>query len=153
MRCTYHCNSKRFEDYYSTQVGKGLSVFAGAPYQRGYGIGNILSGLTRSLVPLLQAGGKSLLKEGAKAGVNVARDLLAGQKLSSSLKRHGKRAGGQLLNQAFHLMSSPPPSPPGRRPAVKRRKTQLPQQTKKKTDRKKAQRSRHQSQQVRDIFS
>lgn len=142
-RCTYRCNQKHFEDYYTTQVGRGLSVFAGAPYQRGYGgLGNILSGLTRSVVPLLKAGGKVLLKEGAKTGARLAKDLLAGRTLSSSVKRRGKEAGGRLLNQALHRLSPsssssllpPTLTPPGRRP-IKRRKTQSKRQ---KTKRSKA---------------
>lgn len=127
MRCKYQCNQKHFEDYYTTQVGHGLSVFTGPAHQKGYGIGNVLSGLTRTVVPLLK---KTLLKEGVRTGVNVATDVLRGQKLSTSVNRRGRETGQRLLNQAFNAVFSPRPSPPGRRSPLKRkRKTQTARQS------------------------
>ena len=67
--CHYKHDGRLYEDYYQTQVGHGLPVFIGGKSTRGRGLGNLLGGLFRSVVPLLKSGGKALLKEGAKTGM------------------------------------------------------------------------------------
>ena len=56
-----------YEDYYLHQAGTGLSVFAGNRTQAGHGLGNILGGLARMVIPIIRKGGKSILKEGIRA--------------------------------------------------------------------------------------
>ena len=54
---------------------------------RGRGLGSLLSGLVRSAVPSLKSGGKALLKEGAKTGMQLAQYVLSGQNLKSAAKQ------------------------------------------------------------------
>ena len=98
-RCPFNTNSKLYEDYYGLQVGHGLPVFIGGRNYRGHGLGSILAGIGRAVVPLLKSGGKALLKEGARTGMRVAHDVLSGQSLGSSFKQRAGQAGKRLLNQ------------------------------------------------------
>ena len=54
---------------------------------RGRGLGSLLSGLVRSAVASLKSGGKALLKEGAKTGMQLAQYVLSGQNLKSAAKQ------------------------------------------------------------------
>ena len=103
--CPYHSSSKLYEDYYGQQVGHGLPVFVGGRTYRGHGLGNILAGIGRAVVPLLKKGGKVLLKEGAKTGIKVAQDVLSGQKFGTSIKQRANQAGKRLFNQAVEHAS------------------------------------------------
>ena len=97
------CNPKAYQEHY----GAGLPTFQGEVIQHGYGLGNIISGLLRSIVPLAQrhvlpvlkktaeAAGSSLLK----SGVNVVKDVALEKKnLKESLKRHAKTSLEDLLH-------------------------------------------------------
>ena len=108
-------NAKSYENYYSTQVGHGLPVFVGGRSIHGRGLGNLLGGIGRTLIPLLKSGGKALLKEGARAGMGVAQDVLSGQNVKSALRQRAQQAGKHLLHRAIE------PSPSGQ-PATKKRK-------------------------------
>lgn len=100
-KCRYQCNAKEFDDYYSRQVGNGLPVFVGGGQSMyGNGLGSVLSGLLRSAVPLLKQGGRALLREGGKTGLSVARDVLSGQSLKSSVKKRSQQAGKRLFQEA-----------------------------------------------------
>ena len=59
-----------FEDYYAHQAGRGMPVFSGARYQRGYGLGHVVKGLFRSAVPLLKKAGTQALKSGVETVVS-----------------------------------------------------------------------------------
>ena len=39
-------------DFYTSQTGKGMQVFAGSRTQRGHGLGAILGGLARMVIPV-----------------------------------------------------------------------------------------------------
>ena len=103
--CVYQSCPKLYEDYYVNQVGHGLPVFTGGGH-RGHGFGNLLAGIGRAVVPLLKRGGKALLKEGARTGFRVAKDVLTGQRVGSSLKRRAGQAGARLLGQAVSSVTS-----------------------------------------------
>ena len=79
------------------QVGveRGGGGVGGRNY-RGRGLGNLLGGLGRTLIPLLKSGEKALLKEGARTGMQLAQDVLSGQHLKSALQHRGKQAGKRL---------------------------------------------------------
>lgn len=100
--CPYNSCQRLYDDYYTQQVGHGLPVFVGGRSHRGYGLGSILAGIGRSVVPLLKKGGKALLKEGARTGLRVAHDVLSGESVGSSLKRQASQGGKRLFNQAFN---------------------------------------------------
>ena len=48
---------------YST-TGHGMPVFAGASYQRGYGLGHVMKNMARMATPILKKAGKQALKAG-----------------------------------------------------------------------------------------
>ena len=77
-----------YEEYYSKQSGGGeIPVFVGSRYQRGHGLGNILSGLFRRVLPFLKANAKNLASNVLRTGVDIAEDVFGeGKKLSDSVK-------------------------------------------------------------------
>ena len=121
----FQSSGKLYENYYCNQVGHGLPVFVGGRNYRGRGIGNLLGGIGRAIVPLLKSGGKALLKEGARTGMQVAQDVLSGHNVKSSLKQRANEAGKRLFQQAVHRVTGAPPAPPGE-PARKRIKSTTP---------------------------
>jgi len=61
-------------------------VFAGRRFQRGHGLGSILGGFIRRLVlPFFKTNAKSMLKNAAKTGVEVASDVIDGRSFSDSV--------------------------------------------------------------------
>ena len=103
-----HCNnSKLYDDYYVGQVGHGMPFFSGTRIQRGHGLGNMFSGLVRAAMPLVKSGMKALGKQGLKTGLQIAGDVMSGQKPRQAAKRRAKQAGNQLIDEAF--------GPPGKR--------------------------------------
>ena len=64
-----------------------MPVFTGARYQRGHGLGSILSGLFRRVLPFLKANGKNIASSLMQTGMEVAGDVFEGKKkLGDSLK-------------------------------------------------------------------
>lgn len=119
-RCGYRCNERLYHDYYLNQAGNGLPVYVGGGSLRGSGLGSVLGGLFRAAMPVLKRGGKALLKEGARAGLEMAGDVLSGASLKTAAKNRSKQVGERLLNRAVNQIShSSPVRPPGI-PASKR---------------------------------
>lgn len=144
-RCPYKGDSGVYEAYFDQQVGHGLPVFRGG--MRGRGLGNVLGGLARNVIPLLKSGGKTLLKEGVETGKLLVGDVLSGQNIKTAIKRRATDAGKRLFQQAIGQIVRA--APPGQPAAPKRRriKTAAPRrraQTKKR---------RGQRQALLDIFS
>jgi hypothetical protein len=76
-----------YEDYYLKQSGGQMPVFMGSRFQRGHGLGSILSGLFRRVLPFLKANVKNFATSALRTGVDVAEDVFDnGKKLSESLK-------------------------------------------------------------------
>ena len=67
-----------YENYYKIQAGGGgISYFSGPQYQRGYGLGNIFSGLLRRIIPIFTStAGEKLSNAALKTGVKVAGDII-----------------------------------------------------------------------------
>lgn len=79
--------------YYRQQTGHGVSsVFRGASYQRGHGIGSFLSGLVRTVTPLIKSGATAFSKEALRSGVGFLGDIAAGTV-------NPKHAAGERLKQ------------------------------------------------------
>ena len=74
--------------------------------QRGYGIGSFLKGLFRSAVPLFKEGARTVGKTALNSGVNIARDLLAGQDLKSAVQSRAREAGNELRTKAKNAVRS-----------------------------------------------
>lgn len=90
MKKKFCCDASRemYEDYYMRQTGGAdMPVFMGARFQRGHGLGSILSGLFRRVLPFLKANGKNFAVNLLKTGVDVADDVFdGGKKFTESLK-------------------------------------------------------------------
>ena len=101
-----------YADYYVRQAGSGVSqYYAGAPYQKGYGLGSFLRGLFRSALPLfssaarsatpmLQSAAKAIGVEAAKAGGNILNDLANHRPLSQSLREQWDTSKTNLAQKA-----------------------------------------------------
>lgn len=83
------------------QTGGALPVFRGLPHQQGYGLGNILSLIGKTVVPIMKNVGKRFLKTGLKAGRAALSDVIEGKDIKSSLKKRAleglKEAGKSIL--------------------------------------------------------
>ena len=89
MKRKFCCEASRgmYEDYYLKQSGGQMPVFMGSRYQKGHGLGSILSGLFRRVLPFLKANVKNFATSALRTGVDVAEDVFDnGKKLSESLK-------------------------------------------------------------------
>lgn len=77
-----------YVDYYTRQQrGGDIAAFAGSRYQRGHGIGSVLSGLFRRVFPFLRANAKNVGMNMLKTGMNIADDMIGGKKFSESSKK------------------------------------------------------------------
>lgn len=100
-----------YDQYYGYQAGHGINfpVFVGGKnYQRGRGIGSLLSGIGRVIVPLLKQGGKAVLKAGLRTGIGAARDALEGRNVKEGFIKRGKTEGKRLLANAIDTVSQRP---------------------------------------------
>ena len=76
MRIKCCCDAKADENYYLSQVGHGMSYFAGARVQQGYGLSNLFSFIAKSVFPLVKKGAKILGKQVLQSGVKFASDVV-----------------------------------------------------------------------------
>ena len=63
-----------------------MSVYAGVPWQRGYGLGAVFGGLGKVAVPILKSAGRLFGKQLLKTGVGLASDVLRGRNLKQAAK-------------------------------------------------------------------
>jgi len=68
-----------------TGGGGGGGFYVGRPYQRGAGIGAVLGGIFRFLLPVLKGVGRELGREGLAVGSKVLGDVAQGKALRDSL--------------------------------------------------------------------
>jgi len=87
--------------YYKNQLGSGVStVYRGASYQRGHGIGSFLGGLFRTIAPLLRSGVKTVGQEAMKTGVNVLHDVISTVPPKQAFTNRMKEFTGNLKRKA-----------------------------------------------------
>ena len=101
-RHPYRCDGQVYDQFY--QTGGQLPVFIGTTSprsQRGSGLGSVLGGLFRMAVPLLKRGGKALLKQGAKTGLQIAQDVMSGQTLKAAAQQRAKETGKQMFQRVM----------------------------------------------------
>jgi len=83
-------------DYYTgkRQYGSGnMPVFIGAKCQNGHGLGNIFSGLFRSiLLTFIKGNAPSWASKAVKTGLNLVHDASHGVPFKQSVKKHGPKA-------------------------------------------------------------
>lgn len=100
---THYVPRANYERYYHNQCGLGtdLPVYAGAPMQRGHGLGNILKGVMKAAVPivmpLLKKGASKLANTALNTGKNVVADIVRGDNIKTSIKRRGRESLGELF--------------------------------------------------------
>ena len=68
-----------------------MPVFSGARIQRGHGLGSILGGFRRLVLPFIKNNAKNVLTNAVKRGIEVADDVLEGRTLKESAKRRVPR--------------------------------------------------------------
>ena len=73
---------------------KDISVFRGAPYQRGYGLGSLFK---RFGIPILQFLGKRLVK----TGVNIGNDYLAGRNFVPAIKDNARQGIRKVASEGL----------------------------------------------------
>ena len=96
-----HDSSEFYEEYYSRQVGNGLSVYAGRRVMDGDGIGSFLGGLAKSFAPALKGLAKSAVKSVGRQALNVAKDVARGGDFKSSAMRGLRNVGGDVMDDVF----------------------------------------------------
>ena len=112
-------------------------MFAGRRFQRGHGLGSILSGFVRRLVlPFFRTNAKSMLKNAAKTGMQVADDVIEGRSFVDSVK---KRVPAGIKRGVEDIVFQSAPTKWQREPTTAIRKQQ--------------QQRRRRRQHRRDIFS
>jgi len=93
-----------YEEYYSRQNGGEIPVFADRRFQRGHGLGSILGGFVKRIVlPFFRNVAKSMLKNAAKTGGEVASDLTDGRSLLDSVKDRVQKEVSKKLRFSLHL--------------------------------------------------
>ena len=86
---------------------KGLSTYQrGYGYQRGAGLGNILKGIWRFLLPVLKSPavkelGNTLGKEAVNSGSRILTKVLDGESLKSAALEEGKSAAEIMLEKGL----------------------------------------------------
>ena len=83
MKVKYCCNPKDYENYYVTQVGKGMPYYSGRQFQRGCGLCGLFSSIGRAVLPMIKSGIKTVGKEVQRSGAELASDALQGKNLKS----------------------------------------------------------------------
>ena len=93
--------------------------FIGHPYQRGAGLGGIFRTIFRAILPMAKTAGKFVGKTMLRSGADAATDLLEGHNLKQVMKRRGRQAAGDLMQEAANKMKG------GKRRKKRRCVTQL----------------------------
>ena len=98
-----------WENYFneqSVQHGRGLLGFRGSQYQRGSGIGSLLGGLFRSILPIAKNVGKTVGKQALRTATEVASDALSGRDVGEALEERAKTGAKKLLRKGVKKLDS-----------------------------------------------
>ena len=121
MKVKYCCNSKDYENYYVTHIGKGIPYYSGRQFQRGYGLSGLFLSIGCAVLPMIKSGIKTVGKEVLRLGAEFALDALRGKNLKEAAIHRAKQSGVNLLER----VAIPPPSGEPVHPPLKpRRKRQ-----------------------------
>lgn len=84
-----------------------IPIYSGSVYQRGHGLGNILSGFMKVAMPIVKKGAISLGKTALKTGLNIAKDSASGTNFRSAISNNMKAAGHELFDKTInHITKS-----------------------------------------------
>ncbi|KAK6181832.1 hypothetical protein SNE40_009614 [Patella caerulea] len=104
----YRCDDVKIRHYYLSQTGDGFPIFMGSPYQKGYGLGSVLSSLFRVATPLLNSAAKTVGKKALTTGAEILGDVLHGKKLKTSLLNNNfLQASRDLSTRALKNITGP----------------------------------------------
>lgn len=91
-------NRNHWKQFFESQSGAG---FVGERFPRGgFSLGNMLSGLLKSALPVLKTVGKTVGKTALKTGLNMANDVVQGRNLQNSFEENMKQGASTLLTKA-----------------------------------------------------
>ena len=96
-----HDSSAFYEEYYSRQVGNGLSVYAGRRVMDGDGFGSFLGGVMRKVAPALKGLAKTAMRSVGRQALNGVKDVSEGKDCASSANRGVKRVGGDVMSDVI----------------------------------------------------
>ena len=82
-----------------------MTVFHGAPFQRGYGIGSFFTSAGRVALPWVQKGLKTIGRAALNTGMNIAQDVLMGQNLKNSTQSRIQQTARTLKEQALNRLT------------------------------------------------
>lgn len=87
--------------YYTNQAGNGIgTVYRGVGTQKGRGIGSFLSGLFRSVLPILKRGAHTVGREALRTGANILGDIVESKPIGPSVRSRIHDAGINLKRKA-----------------------------------------------------
>lgn len=96
-------SSVNWENFFADpQRGSG---FVGYKYQRGgLALGSLFGGLLRTVLPVIRGVGRSVAKQAARTGMEVASDLIEGENIKDSLENRGRSGAASLLRRTGRAM-------------------------------------------------
>jgi len=103
--------------YYSNQAGSGIGPYyvGGTPYHSGRGIGSWLSGLFRTVFPLVKSGAKAIGQEALNSGFGLLRDAITQKPIKASIRQRVREAGENLMSKVDKKIESMQGSGRGRK--------------------------------------
>ena len=127
----YRADPEVYREYYMTGRGGGMNfpVFSGDRFQQGYGLGNLLAGLFRSIIPtvkrilpsitkiakpILKKGAQTLARTAIKSGKTALKHAVKQSKpvnpnkLKETLKRTAKKELTKFGKEILDELSPPP---------------------------------------------
>ena len=100
----------RYMRYYlDQQQGKGMNVFRGSPWQighgqMGYGLVGFFRSVSRSVLPMIKSGAKTLGDIALSSGTNMIGDILAGKNVKKAAKSRFTEATGVAKQRAVNKL-------------------------------------------------
>ena len=82
------------------------SYYRSARYQKGHGVGSVLSKLFKSAIPYLKDSGKYLAKQGLKTAVRTATDIMDGDSPRDAFRKRMIESKDNILDHASKKIKS-----------------------------------------------
>lgn len=92
--------------HYANQQGGAIIGFKGSRFQRGAGVGSALKSFFRLVLPLAKSAGKVIGRQVLSTGNEILSDVLKGEDIGKSVKKHGRVAAGELINKGAKRLVS-----------------------------------------------
>lgn len=93
--------------YYTSQAGNGMgTIYRGSVTQKGRGIGSFLSGLFRSVLPILRRGAHTVGREALRTGAHILGDIAENKPIGPSVRSRISNAGDNLKRKAEHKIEA-----------------------------------------------